>query len=218
MIQKTIFSNMIGLRNKTCKYASIAIITFFLSCNTHSTIQDINPVTFFNSNTYKKYLDKNDNPNKLKKEDLYLFNLIGEVDFLNALDYNFYVIYIFYSSKDSFYIYTMKSRDDVHLASLKSINELKTTVNLEKKADINLNCRFYADYKIIDKSDIQKFKVELDNATLKIKPALPESYNNPYRMFLYFDGKEYYRLNDQQINEKTLHELDTFFRNAIIFN
>lgn len=196
----------------------LLISSFLLfSCKTNN--EKIEPL-FLNSKTFGEKLKYSSD----SLTELYgtksLLSLLNEEEFLNAGSYDFYGVYLFKDpSPDSLHqIYTLKSKDGMHTASLKtySIFQIAQLANQNRMSEASV---YQTIFRVVPKTVIMEFKERLNIATNNVHEDRPPQnfVHKPNRFLFYFDGKEYYRLSDFQVEENIVEMIDSLFRHSEIF-
>jgi len=200
---------------------AISILINIAACNPEKSEVNIPEANngFINSKTYKEYLSHYPDKESISTSDERLFNILQEGEFLYNSNFDFYAIYLYVPNGGNWQCNSLKYRNTIAVSSSRNFSSLKNSFNghkSSKSADTiySIGTTFT---RVVTKEDIEAFRDKLTNAVKEIKPNAPSAYSTPYRMVLYFDGKEYYRLSDQQLDQKTLGELDTLFRLSPIF-
>ena len=214
---------MNGLKNKILNTKMVFFVGFLIfcciACNSKVGKKEATSIGLLNSKTYHLYLNYYENKTKIQNYDIGFFNLIGEEGFLFAEKYKIYAVYLYSSSSDTgsnnLKIYTLKFKDNMGIASFKEIAKMNYPFDTKKQDTKEAFFKMKVLSRIVDISYIKKFKEEIPLKDIKERP--PENFNSDYRFLFYYDGNNYYRLSNQQVDEKTLNEIDSLFRKSSIF-
>ena len=211
---------MNGLRNNLINTKTrilLGLITLcFFACNPIIKKQKLSPVGYLNSETYKELIAHYENKEIIKYSDKRFFNLISEEGFLFAERYNFYAIYLYQTSSESeLYVYVLKFTNDIGIASFKEIEKTRGLFYKSQKSTPEYPFKIKMLSRIIDNAEIKRFKKLIPLKEIQERP--PENIYSPFRFLFYYDGNNYYRLSNQQVDEKTLNEIDNLFRKSSIF-
>lgn len=174
---------------------------------------------FVNSKAFKDYLSNyTGQEDSITFSDSRLLSLIGEDAFLDAENYDYYVIYFFKGLQDStYYIYTLKSTSQITVSSVKwfpygyPIYLKKGEEEPMERFNINTST------KIIDGIKAKTIIQKLDEAIIRSKNQFPTNYDIDLRNVYYYNGKDYFFINDYKLEEPEMDSLDLLIRNSEIF-
>ncbi len=192
----------------------------FLVCECYSQVikADASKKGFLNSTSYRNYLSKYKNHDEILYSDKRFFNIIGEEPFLYNSGYSFYAIYLYAPKGDSaLNIYVLKSFDGVTTFSMKKISNSKNLFYVKKNDKrIFQPFKIATSIKILTNNDYQNIGIFLEKSVKGIKDRLPSDSDQPFRFLFYFNGNEYYRISNYQVDNNTMTKLDSLFRKSRI--
>ncbi len=185
-------------------------LLFLFSCKTKIQNSKTESRNYFNSNSYKEYLNGlKEKTHVLESEKSYL-TVIGESEFINLSKGDFDVIYFYKASRDSlFHIYVIKTIYGLTTATHK-IGKLNEQYFIDNDIQ-KFKCTLTSEK--IENSSLSAVREELNKAKTQIKKTLPGDYDSPLQLILYFDGNDYYRLSALQLEQPILNILDSTIRN-----
>lgn len=192
---------------------TIGLLGFFIfGCQQKSDNNTNYNPGYYNSKTFAGYLeDYEDDSLRVKKIDVNLFEKLELKDFLYGDSSARFVVYIFANfNNDSTYVYKVKEIGKELSTSVSGFREsklLNDTVNFE-------NAKFLEKSIQISKNSVISLFGKLDSIKKirKDKKLMDFKYDDPFRAIFYFDGKDFYRLNNQFLSSSSLNSMDSFIR------
>lgn len=194
------------------------IVLIHFGCQNSNTSKqiDLKENSFFESAVYRD-LEKNTSVQKIFFQRYFLD--IDERDFISISDFDFYIIYVrrLYNKK---LVYSIKGMDSLALISAKWIADCNADFTLKDTVIGNYSC-IKSNRSVIKKGSITDIKSKIDSSlkhTHTFKETNKGGIKDGQTDVYYFNGKDYFILNDEYLNAQSMIDIDSSFTKSRIIS